>query len=104
MAFRRIQKEVDDWIGQYKMGYFKPMEMLAMLVEEVGEVARELNHIFGPKRKKSTEADNNLEMEIVDVIYTAICLANSQKIDLDHAWKKMMLKLNTRDKDRWEKK
>jgi NTP pyrophosphatase (non-canonical NTP hydrolase) len=40
----------------------------------------------------------------VDVIYTAICLANSQKIDLDHAWKKMMLKLNTRDKDRWEKK
>jgi NTP pyrophosphatase (non-canonical NTP hydrolase) len=104
MAFKKIQKDVDGWIGQYKVGYFKPLEILARLIEEVGETARELNHMFGPKKKKPTEDKADLEGELADVIYTVVCLANSQKIDLDHAWKKMMKKLNTRDKDRWEKK
>ncbi len=104
MALKKIQKEVDDWIGQYKLGYFKPLEILARLAEEVGEVARELNHMFGPKKKKATEDKGDLEMEMADVIYTVVCLANSQGIDLDKAWKKMMKKINSRDKNRWEKK
>ena len=104
MALREIQKEVDDWIGQYKLGYFRPLEILARLTEEVGEVARELNHMFGPKKKKTTEAKSDLEEELGDVIYTVICLANSLKIDLDKSWRKVMTKLNTRYKDRWEKK
>ena len=86
------------------MGYFKPFENLARLIEEVGEVARELNHRFGPKKKKSTEAEKDLGEELADVIYTVICLANSLNIDLDKSFKKVMTKLNTRDKDRWEKK
>ena len=104
MSLKQNQKDVADWIGQYKLGYFKPLEILARLTEEVGEVARELNHMFGPKKKKPTEDKAELELELADVIYTVICLANSQKIDLDHAWKRMLDKLNSRDKNRWEKK
>lgn len=104
MSFKRNQKEVDKWISQYKLGYFKPLEMLAALTEEVGEVARELNHTFGPKRKKSSEASGHLDEELADIMYAVICIANSQKIDLDKSWKKLMKKLHTRDADRWEKK
>lgn len=104
MSMKKYQKEVDDWISQYKLGYFKPLEILARLTEEVGEVARELNHMFGPKKKKPTEEIADLEMELGDVIYTVICLANSLDIDLDRAFEKVMNKINTRDKDRWEKK
>ena len=104
MSLKQNQKDVDKWIGQYKLGYFNPLEILARLTEEVGEVARELNHRFGPKKKKDTEASAHLDEELADVIYTVICLANSQKIDLDKAWKKMMKKLYTRDDKRWEKK
>ena len=104
MALKKIQKEVDDWISQYKLGYFKPLEILARLTEEVGEVARELHHMFGPKKKKVTEAKADLEEELGDVIYTVVCLANSLGLDLDRAMRKVMKKINTRDKDRWEKK
>ena len=104
MALKKIQKEVDDWISQYKLGYFKPLEILARLTEEVGEVARELNHRFGPKKKKATEVSANLDEELADVIYTVVCLANSLNIDLDKAFRKVMKKLYSRDKDRWEKK
>ena len=104
MSLKKNQKEVDNWISQYKVGYFKPLEILAGLTEEVGEVARELNHMFGPKKKKPTEDKADLELELADVLWAVICLANSQGIDLDEAWKKMMNKFNSRDKDRWKKK
>lgn len=104
MALKKIQKEVDDWIKKFKIGYFKPLEILARLAEEVGELARELNHRFGPKKKKATENSKEIGDEIVDVIFTLICLANSLHINLDKFFKKMMDKLNERDKDRWEKK
>src|SRR3989344_3450612 len=96
------QRQVDEWISQYKLGYFKPLEILARLTEEVGEVARELNHRFGPKKKKATEVSANLDEELADVIYTVVCLANSLNIDLDKAFRKVMKKLYSRDKDRWE--
>lgn len=104
MALKSIQKDVNEWISQYKLGYFKPLENLARLTEEVGEAARELNHIFGPKKKKVTEAKGDLEEELGDVIYTVVCIANSLEIDLDKSWSKVMKKLNTRDKNRWERK
>jgi len=104
MALKKIQKEIDDHIKQYKIGYFKPLEILARLIEEVGEVARELNHMFGPKKKKPTEDKADLEEELGDVIYTVVCLANSLGLDLDRAMGKVMKKINSRDKNRWEKK
>jgi NTP pyrophosphatase (non-canonical NTP hydrolase) len=104
MKLKGIQKEVDNWIKQYKVGYFKPLEILARLMEETGELAREVNHRFGPKKKKVSEEAGDMGGEMADIIFTLTCLANSLDIDMSRDFKKMMKKYNTRDKDRWEKK
>jgi len=101
---KKIQKQVDDWVNQYKIGYFKPLEILARVTEEVGELARELNHHFGPKKKKPSEETKEIADEISDVIFALTCLANSLNIDLDKAFKKTMDKYYERDKDRYERK
>ena len=101
---KKIQKEVDEWVQSYKIGYFKPLEILARLTEEVGELARELNHRFGPKKKKATEDTKDVESEMADIIFTLACLANSLDLDLDRGFKGVMGKIKSRDKDRWEKK
>lgn len=98
------QKQVDDWVKQYKIGYFKPFEIMARLTEETGEVAREISHRFGPKKKKEVEDKVELEEEIADVIFTLCCLANSLDLDIDRGFKKVMDKCYGRDRDRWEKK
>lgn len=104
MKLKGIQKDVDDWVKQIKVGYFKPLEILARLIEEVGELARELNHRYGPKKKKASEVESDIGGEIADIIFTLACLANSLGIDMSHDFEKMMKKYKTRDKDRWEKK
>ena len=83
MSLAKYQKSVNDWVKQYALGYFKPLEILARLAEEVGELARELNHQFGPKKKKSSEKENEIGDEIADIMFTLICLANSLNINLD---------------------
>ncbi len=98
------QKQVDEWVLQYKIGYFKPFEILARLTEETGELAREISHRFGPKKKKSTENKREIEEEIADIIFTLSCLANSLNLDIDRGFKAVMDKCYSRDKDRWEKK
>lgn len=98
------QREVDEWVKQYKMGYWKPLEILARLTEETGELARELNHRFGPKKKKDTEDTKDLEDEMADIVFTLCCLANSLDLDLDKGFERTMDKCYGRDKDRWEKK
>ena len=104
MAFREAQATVDHWVSQYKEGYFTPLTNLARLSEEVGEVAREINHQFGQKSKKADEAAGDLAMELGDVLFVVICLANSQGIDLDDAFAAVMRKVTTRDADRWTMK
>ena len=104
MVLSKIQKEVDDWVKQYKIGYFKPLEIMARLTEEVGELAREINHRYGPKKKKKNEAKQEIGEEIADIIFTLTCLANSLNIDLDESFAKVMKKLKTRDRKRWKKK
>jgi NTP pyrophosphatase (non-canonical NTP hydrolase) len=98
-----LQKLVDKWAVK-NGGYWKPHAILARMMEEVGELAREVNHRFGPKKKKSSEEEKELGDEMADIIFTLMCLANSQKIDLDKHFKAMMQKLNSRDKDRWKNK
>ncbi len=98
------QREVDEWVKQYKMGYWKPLEILARLTEETGELARELNHRFGPKKKKDSEDTKDLEDEMADIVFTLCCLANSLDLDLDKGFERTMDKCYGRDKDRWEKK
>ena len=104
MSLRENQQMVDRWIGQYKEGYFPPLTNLARLTEEVGELARELNHRFGEKTKKSGEAEGSVAMELADILFVVICLANSQGIDLDQAFAQMMQKVTSRDADRWTRK
>lgn len=103
MSLKDTQKEVDEWVGQYKIGYWTPHEILARLTEEVGELAREINHLYGPKKKKNEENIREMSDEMADVIFTIICLANSKNIDLDKAFKKTMDKCYGRDKNRFEK-
>lgn len=95
---------MDDWVQQYTIGYFKPLEIMARLTEETGELAREVNHRFGPKKKKKAEEVKELGDEIGDIIFTLCCMANSLNIDLDECFKRVMDKVHGRDDNRWEKK
>ncbi|MFB9275245.1 nucleotide pyrophosphohydrolase [Cohnella cellulosilytica] len=99
-----MQREVDAYISQFKEGYFSPLAMLARMTEEVGELAREVNHQFGEKPKKRDEADNSIELELGDILFLVICFANALGIDMTEAHRKVMEKFNTRDADRWTKK
>ena len=104
MPLFEIQKQVDDWVQLHKVPYWPVFEQLARLTEEVGELAREINHRYGSKPKKSTEEVKELEDEIGDIIFTLAALANSHNLDLDAAFKRVMDKCYGRDKDRFEKK
>jgi len=100
----QIQREVDEYISQYKEGYFSPLALVARLAEEVGELAREVNHTYGEKPKKADEAQNSIELELGDILFILNCFANSLNIDLTEAHDKVMHKFNTRDANRWTKK
>ncbi|MGG3311958.1 nucleotide pyrophosphohydrolase [Paenibacillus lautus] len=102
-SMAEMQQEVDQYISQFKEGYFSPLSMMARMSEEVGELAREVNHLFGEKPKKADEADNSIEMELGDILFITICFANSLGIDLAEAHAKVMDKFATRDADRWTK-
>ena len=104
MALSDAQHRVNAWISQFEEGYFHPLTNLARLTEEVGELAREINHRFGQKTKKKEEPEGDLEMEIADIVFVLICIANREGIDLDAAFDRMMAKVETRDEARWTKK
>ncbi len=99
-----IQRSVDMWVRQCKIGYFEPLECIARIAEEVGELSREVSHRYGSKKRKDTDDTADLEEELGDVIFSLTCLANSLNLDMDRGFKHVMNKLNTRDKDRWERK
>lgn len=104
MSFGDVQREVDEWISQFEEGYWQPLSMLARISEEVGELAREINHRYGDKPKKTSEEDAEIDIEIADVIFVLVALANSLEIDLDEAFHRMMAKYRSRDSARWTKK
>lgn len=95
------QRRVDDWIRQFREGYFDPLTNLARLTEEVGELARDLNHRFGQKTRKPDEPEGDLAMELADILFVVICLANREGLSLTEAFERMMLKVETRDANRW---
>lgn len=99
-----LQKEVDEYISQFKEGYFSPLAMLARLTEELGELAREVNHYYGEKPKKETETEKEIEEELGDLLFVLICMANSLNVDLEKAHDLVMNKFRTRDQNRWTRK
>jgi NTP pyrophosphatase (non-canonical NTP hydrolase) len=104
MSLNHAQHRVDAWISQYEEGYFDPLTNLARLAEEVGELAREVNHRFGQKTKKPEEPDGDLAMEMADILFVLICMANREGIDLEEAFNRMMEKVETRDENRWTRR
>lgn len=96
-----LQRRVDAWISRFEEGYFHPLTNMARLAEEVGELAREINHRFGQKTKKTEEPDGDLGMEMADILFVLICMANREAIDLDQAFDRMMEKIERRDVTRW---
>lgn len=101
---RDLQEEVDQYISQFKEGYFSPLALMARMTEELGELAREVNHYYGEKPKKQDEEEKTIEEELGDMLFVMICFANSLNIDLQIAHDRVMAKFNTRDKDRWTRK
>ena len=104
MELREAQRRVDKWISQFEEGYWSPLVNLARLTEEVGELARELNHRYGTKPKKSGEPEQDLALELADVLFVLLVLANEQGIDLDDALLRTLEKYRSRDAGRWTRK
>ena len=104
MSLGQAQRRVHAWISQFQEGYFDPLTNMARLAEEVGELAREVNHRFGQKTKKANEPEGDLGMEMADILFVLICMANREGIDLDAAFDGMMEKVEVRDRSRWTKK
>lgn len=104
MDLRDAQRQVDRYISQFKEGYFPPLVNLARLTEEVGELAREMNHQFGPKTKKAEEAEGDIALELGDILFVLVVLSNQMEIDLQDALERTLVKYEVRDANRWERK
>jgi NTP pyrophosphatase (non-canonical NTP hydrolase) len=101
LSINEAHELVDNWINQFEEEYWPPLSMFAALVEEVGELAEEINSLEGYKPKKPDDDDIDIEMELGDILFALICISNYYKIDLDRALKKVLEKYNIRDMDRW---
>jgi len=101
-TLKDIQSEIDNWIQKHG-GYWPPLSMLSAIMEEVGEVAREINFLEGHKPKKSiVKRGSNLGEELADLIFSVICLANCYEIDLTDKLKNVLRKYTQRDAFRFK--
>jgi len=99
-----IQKDVHDWVSQFKIEYFSPLAILAQMGEEYGELCREINNRYGPRTKKSPKDTADIGNELADILFAVACMANSHDLNLDEVWKRKMDKQYGRDKERFERK
>jgi NTP pyrophosphatase (non-canonical NTP hydrolase) len=104
MELAAIQQQVDAYISQFSEGYFPPLVNLARLTEEVGELARELNHRHGKKTRKHDEPPGDVALELGDILFVVVVLANQHGIDLAEAARRTLEKYEIRDADRWERR
>lgn len=104
MKISEAQHAVDSYISQFAEGYWPPLTNLARLMEEVGELARELNHRHGHKTKKPDEPEQDLALELADIMFVLIAIANEQQIDLEEAFQRVLEKYEVRDAGRWTRK
>ena len=97
MEITKLQKEVDDWIKTIGVRYFNELTNMAMLTEEVGEVARIIARRYGKKREKESDKTKDLGEELADVLFVTLCLANQTGTDLQTAFDKKMKVKTERD-------
>jgi len=100
MTLQEAQRLVDKWINTTGVKYFSELTNMAILSEEVGEVARIIARRYGDQSFKDDESDKDLADELADVLFVVICLANQTGIDLTEALKKNITKKEIRDSDR----
>jgi NTP pyrophosphatase (non-canonical NTP hydrolase) len=100
MTIQEAQNKVDQWIKEFGVRYFNELTNTAMLMEEVGEVARIMARRYGEQSEKESDKDKDLGDEMADVLFVLICLANQTGIDLESALKKNLDKKTKRDHSR----
>lgn len=100
VTLREAQQRVDEWIKTYGVRYFNELTNMAILTEEVGEVARLIVRIYGEQSFKESDKQKDLGDEMADVLWVLICLANQTGIDLTAAFEKNLQKKTNRDKER----
>lgn len=96
-GMNKEQQIIHEWMAAHGWSYWTPHEMLARITEEVGELARVVNHEYGPKQRKTSEDGQELEEELGDILYALACFANAHQINLDTALQKSHQKVITRD-------
>lgn len=100
MTLEEAQKKVDEWIKKYGVRYFNELTNMAILTEEVGELARIIARTYGEQSFKKSDEEKNLGDEIADVLWVLICIANQTGINLTEAFNKNLQKKENRDKER----
>ena len=100
MGIKNAQKVVDNWINDHGIRYFDELTNMAILTEEVGEVARIISRRYGEQSEKETDKNLDLGDELADVLFVVLCLANQTDIDLQKAFEKNLIKKTQRDHDR----
>ena len=101
-TFADIQQAIDHLIKEeWQSGYWSPLSSLARLTEEVGELAREINHTYGEKPKKASEAQGSIAAEMANILFILASLANSVDVDLNAAFEEAMTEYQRRDARRW---
>ena len=100
MDLKNSQQAVDRWIREHGVKYFDPLTNMALLTEEVGEVARIIARRYGQQSEKESVKDKDLGEELSDVVFVALCLANQTGIDLQQAFDRKMKLKTRRDHDR----
>lgn len=100
MTLEQSQQEVDRWIKTHGVRYFNELTNMAILTEEVGELARIMARRYGEQSEKESDKGKNLGDEMADVLWVLICLANQTGVNLTEAFQRNMEKKTERDKDR----
>lgn len=100
MEIKEFQKEVDAWIKTIGIRYFDELTNTAILMEEVGEVARIMARRYGEQSEKESDKQKDLGDELADVLFVLTCIANQTGVDLEEAIARNFEKKNIRDKDR----
>ena len=99
MNIKDLQIQVDNWINQYGVRYFNELTNMAILTEEVGELARVISRIYGEQSFKENEK-NNIGEELADILFVVLCIANQTKTDLNLEFQKKMKLKSIRDEKR----
>lgn len=100
ITIQEAQSIVDSWIKKYGVRYFNELTNMALLTEEVGEVARIMSRLYGEQSFKSSDLKKDLPDELADVLFVLICIANQTGIDLTEAFQKNLEKKTSRDSKR----